>query len=1200
MSPPSATGTAIQSIGDLTLRTEAPTEPVISETKAAKQMSKFPGPPKFEDKYEEREYLKGRLAAAFRIFGKYGFDEGVAGHITVRDPVDPSTFWVNPFGVAFSMIKKSDLIQVDDHGNILGGGPYRMLNKAAFVIHGAVHQARPDVTCAAHSHSIYGRSFCTLGRKIDMITQDSCSFHNDLALYSSFNGIVLADKEGKEIAHALGNRKAALLQNHGLLTVADTIEAAVFWFVSLEKCCHAQLMADAAAGGRGHETVKIKDDDAEFTYKTIGTPMAGWFKVPKGKWGIDGEDITLLKSADTLQSGRGGGGMHGDRQRAPRADTRGDEVSKTNTLYEKYYNRLAIVQDSERDELWTSLRRELPNSFRFTGSKSQALPVQQLLKDHYIPEITSIEHNGEFVAPPTPIPWFPDQLAWQMTTPKNIVRRFPPFASFQKFLVSETCVGNISRQEVVSMIPPLLMDMRPGMTVLDLCAAPGSKAAQLLEMVHGGEEARMRSIARHHKLKEGGEASPEGCMLQEEMKEEEEGGDWSDDGRATGLLIANDADYKRAHMLTHQMKRLNSPNLIVTNHDATMYPSIKLPSDPGVHNQYLKFDRILADVPCSGDGTCRKNVNVWKDWIPGNALGLFSTQLRILVRALQMLKVGGRVVYSTCSMNPVENEAVVAAAIERCGGLSKVDVIDCGNALRELKRKPGLNNWQVMDKYGKIWQTWQEVEKERADHGEERLGRLAEGMFPHSADIPLDRCMRIYPHLQDTGGFFIAVLEKRTEIKARPENESRKVHLQSTSIVSAVNEIEAQPTSNGSDPTQRIEALDSIIAPGIVQYTEESSAAARQNKEVAPSNGIHPTKRRHDAEADAEMSTKRPKIREEVDDPAPEGAEDRQVHWPPPPGAVLDASRPETTTSLPKSPALFDGNNHTVSAKKKSRNQPYEEPFKYLSPETPELEFIYTFYALSPSFPRDRFMVRNATGTPAKTIYYSSSLAKAILSTNASSGIKFIHCGVRMFVKQDVQGEGVCRWRIQSEGLPLLEQWVGDDRCVRLYKKSTLRGLLVEMFPKVESGGWRTLGEIGERVRDMGMGCCVLRVEKSDAEDGFQERMTLPLWRSLHSLNLMLPKADRKAMLLRLFNEDTPLQDHSKDRFDRKPDAVKTAARDDYDDDDGGLIAAKAETRNEPFLKADGDEDDVAPAGLDEEDEDECGGVPLKEDYVIS
>lgn len=240
-------------------------------------MQKFPGPPKFTDKYEEREYLKGRLALAFRIFGKEGFDEGVAGHITLRDPVKPDHFWVNPFGVAFSQIKQSDLILVNHDGKVVDGGPCRLLNQAAYMIHAAVHAARPDVLCAAHSHSIYGRAFCALGRPIDIITQDACAFYDDLAVYDSFRGVVLVKEEGENIAKSLGNKKAVLLQNHGLLTVGQTIEATVFWFCSLEKCCRAQLMADAAAAGRGGGTIKIDDQDASFTYKAVGTPRAGWF-----------------------------------------------------------------------------------------------------------------------------------------------------------------------------------------------------------------------------------------------------------------------------------------------------------------------------------------------------------------------------------------------------------------------------------------------------------------------------------------------------------------------------------------------------------------------------------------------------------------------------------------------------------------------------------------------------------------------------------------------------------------------------------------------------------------------------------------------------------------------------------------------------------------------------------------------------------
>jgi ribulose-5-phosphate 4-epimerase/fuculose-1-phosphate aldolase len=179
--------------------------------------------------------------------------------------------------VAWPILKASDLILVNKDGDIVEGGPVRLLNKAAYMIHHAVHTARPDINCVAHSHSIYGRAFCTLGKNLDIITQDACAFHDDIALYSSFRGIVLVEDEGIAIAEALGNKKAALLQNHGLLTCGQSIESTVFWFQSLEKCCKVQLLADAAASGRSSETVKIDNEDAAYTYKSIGTEMAGWF-----------------------------------------------------------------------------------------------------------------------------------------------------------------------------------------------------------------------------------------------------------------------------------------------------------------------------------------------------------------------------------------------------------------------------------------------------------------------------------------------------------------------------------------------------------------------------------------------------------------------------------------------------------------------------------------------------------------------------------------------------------------------------------------------------------------------------------------------------------------------------------------------------------------------------------------------------------
>ncbi|KAG9541048.1 S-adenosyl-L-methionine-dependent methyltransferase, partial [Aureobasidium melanogenum] len=252
----------------------------------------------------------------------------------------------------------------------------------------------------------------------------------------------------------------------------------------------------------------------------------------------------------------GGGGNNWSTERKSYA-----EVPKVNEQFERLYNDMNIVPEGEeREQFWAALRRELPNSFRFCGSKGHALAVQKNLDEHFIPQIKSMKFDDQTVEPPMPITWYPNQLAYYMTTPKNVIRKFPPFAAFQKFLVSETAVGNISRQEAVSMIPPLLLDVQSHHTVLDLCAAPGSKSAQLVEMLHAGEESRIRKATKQH---QDAQADPAAAA-----DETVEGNDWSDDGRATGLLVANDVNYQRAQMLVHQVKRLNSPNLIVTNHDA--------------------------------------------------------------------------------------------------------------------------------------------------------------------------------------------------------------------------------------------------------------------------------------------------------------------------------------------------------------------------------------------------------------------------------------------------------------------------------------------------------------------------------------------------------------------------------------------------------------------------------------------------------
>lgn len=166
--------------------------------------------------------------------------------------------------------------------------------------------------------------------------------------------------------------------------------------------------------------------------------------------------------------------------------------------------------------------------------------------------------------------------------------------------------------------------------MLDCCAAPGSKTVQLLEALHAKAPTSTAPAAPI----------------------------------PSGFLIANDSDAKRCHMLVHQsLNRIGSPNCMITNLDASAIPAIKIPNPQNGQTKNLYFDRILCDVPCSGDGTTRKNPGVWKTWKPADGLGLHSLQLRILSRAIQMLKPGGRLCYSTCSYNPIENEAVVSAAL---------------------------------------------------------------------------------------------------------------------------------------------------------------------------------------------------------------------------------------------------------------------------------------------------------------------------------------------------------------------------------------------------------------------------------------------------------------------------------------------------------------------------------------------------------
>uniref|UniRef100_A0A672LWM7 tRNA (cytosine(34)-C(5))-methyltransferase n=1 Tax=Sinocyclocheilus grahami TaxID=75366 RepID=A0A672LWM7_SINGR len=391
------------------------------------------------------------------------------------------------------------------------------------------------------------------------------------------------------------------------------------------------------------------------------------------------------------------------------------EIIKENKLFEHYYTELKIVPEGEFEEFMEAMREPLPATIRITGYKSHAKEILHTLKEKYFKEVQDLEVDGQKIEAPQPLSWYPDELAWHTNLSRKILRKSPLLEKFHQFLVSETESGNISRQEAVSMIPPLLLKIEPQHKILDMCAAPGSKTAQLIEMLHSDMDVPF----------------PE------------------------GFVIANDVDNKRCYLLVHQAKRLNSPCIMVVNHDASSIPRLHFDQDG--KKDVLFYDRILCDVPCSGDGTMRKNIDVWKKWTTSNSLQLHGLQIRIAVRGVEQLAVGGRMVYSTCSLNPIEDEAVIAALLEKSEGA--LELADASPDLPGLKYMPGIASWKVMTKEGQWYSDWSEVPTSRHT-------QIRPTMFPPTdpeklANMKLERCMRILPHHQNTGGFFVAVLVKK-------------------------------------------------------------------------------------------------------------------------------------------------------------------------------------------------------------------------------------------------------------------------------------------------------------------------------------------------------------------------------------------------------------------------------------------------------
>lgn len=217
----------------------------------------------------EARRLKVKLAQGYRILARRGMDQGVAGHISLRVPGAPEYFWVNPFGLPFGEVTADKMAVVSSKGELVGGWP--VVNFAAFCIHAAIHKARPEIHCAVHTHSPAGSAFSALDMLLEPIDQVCCSFFEDHAVYSEYDGVVIDPDQTKGLVKALGTNRALILANHGLVTCAETVEQAVIDMIDFDRSCDLNLRALATS-----KPLQRVPAEAARQARQVQTPPTRW------------------------------------------------------------------------------------------------------------------------------------------------------------------------------------------------------------------------------------------------------------------------------------------------------------------------------------------------------------------------------------------------------------------------------------------------------------------------------------------------------------------------------------------------------------------------------------------------------------------------------------------------------------------------------------------------------------------------------------------------------------------------------------------------------------------------------------------------------------------------------------------------------------------------------------------------------------
>ena len=396
----------------------------------------------------------------------------------------------------------------------------------------------------------------------------------------------------------------------------------------------------------------------------------------------------------------------------------------------QYYTRQNLFEPCEYESFLKSIEQPLPTTFWLSTSGLLRQSIEQNLKNY---------NDSEHLVHIKKISWIPQFQAWSIDTSRKHLRKDAALSDLHSTIVQYTEAGHVWRQEEVSMLPPLLLDIQKGDMVLDMCAAPGSKTAQLLTL-----------LSSQNKVS---------CVVQsEDSNLETKFLEYQTYCADSGCIVANESNIKRLDMLIYRMKRLHSsfPYAIFTNHDARRFPETE--------NEIFSFNKILCDVPCSGDGTIRKNPHALKMWSEKHAYSLNPVQVEIALKAARLLCVGGTMVYSTCSLNPIENEAVVYHLKETCGkALELVDprkysFLAYTSETNKFRIRHGLKHWEVNSDL---------VERSRRAFCNSSRQWCDTFSPPIDGDSELLKTIRVYPQDQNTGAFFIAILRKVCEIQSK-------------------------------------------------------------------------------------------------------------------------------------------------------------------------------------------------------------------------------------------------------------------------------------------------------------------------------------------------------------------------------------------------------------------------------------------------